>query len=68
MYISFSDIPGHHNLFLDYLYEFDNVKKYFSHDFRDKENYLKVFKSISDSRQVAVFRGGGTPPPAVQQC
>jgi bacillithiol biosynthesis cysteine-adding enzyme BshC len=51
MYFSFSDIPGHQNLFLDYLYEFDNIKKYFSHDFRDRENYLKVFKSISDSRQ-----------------
>ena len=51
MYINFSDIPGHHNLFLDYLYEFENVKKYFSYDFREKENYLKVFKNISDSRQ-----------------
>ena len=51
MYINFSDIPGHHNLFLDYLYEFENVKKYFSYDFRDRENYLKVFKNISDSRQ-----------------
>jgi bacillithiol biosynthesis cysteine-adding enzyme BshC len=50
MYINFSDIPGHHNLFLDYLYEFENVKKYFSYDFRDRENYLKVFKNISDSR------------------
>jgi len=51
MYINFSDIPGHHNLFLDYLYEFENVKKYFSYDFRDRENYLKIFKNISDSRQ-----------------
>jgi len=51
MYINFSDIPGHHNLFLDYLYEFENVKKYFSYDFRDRENYLKVFKNISDSWQ-----------------
>ncbi len=49
MFINFSDIPGHYNLFLDYLYEFDNVKKYFNHDFRDKENYLKVFKSITES-------------------
>ena len=51
MYINFSDIPGHHNLFLDYLYEFENVNKYFSYDFRDRENYLKVFKTISDSRK-----------------
>ena len=26
MFINFSDIPGHQNLFLDYLYEFNNIK------------------------------------------
>ena len=49
MYISFSDIPGNHNLFLDYLYEFDNVKDFYKTNFRDKEEYLKIFKKISDS-------------------
>ena len=26
MFINFSDIPKHQNLFLDYLYEFENVQ------------------------------------------
>jgi bacillithiol biosynthesis cysteine-adding enzyme BshC len=49
MYISFSEIPGNHNLFLDYLYEFENVKKFYKTDFRNKEEYLKIFKKVSDS-------------------
>lgn len=49
MYINFSDIPGHQNLFLDYLYEFDNVKKYYKKNFRDKEDFPKHFHQISKS-------------------
>jgi len=51
MYINFSDIPGHQNLFLDYLYEFENVNEFYSHDFRNKENYLKIFKNITESKR-----------------
>ncbi|MBE0572252.1 MAG: bacillithiol biosynthesis cysteine-adding enzyme BshC [Ignavibacteriaceae bacterium] len=50
MYINFSDIPGHHNLFLDYLYEFENVAEFYSNDFRNKENYLKIFKNVTENR------------------
>jgi bacillithiol biosynthesis cysteine-adding enzyme BshC len=50
MYINFSDIPGHQNLFLDYLYEFENVADFFASDFRNRENYLKIFKNITDNR------------------
>jgi bacillithiol synthase len=49
MQINFGDIPGQHNLFLDYLYEFENVKKFYRHDFRNKEEYLKIFKTISET-------------------
>ena len=51
MYINFSDIPGHQNLFLDYLYEFDNVADFYTNDFRNKENYLKLFKSITENNR-----------------
>ena len=51
MFINFSDIPKNHNLFLDYLYEFENVQEYYKHDFRNKEGYLALFKSISESRK-----------------
>ena len=50
MYINFSDIPGHQNLFLDYLYEFENVSDFYPYDFRNRENYLKIFKNISEKR------------------
>ena len=51
MYINFSDIPGHQNLFLDYLYEFDNVADFYANDFRNKDNYLKLFKSITEKKR-----------------
>ena len=51
MFINFSDIPKNHNLFLDYLYEFENVQEYYKHNFRNKDIYSPLFKSISDSRQ-----------------
>jgi len=51
MYINFSDIPGHQNLFLDYLYEFENVSDFYMYDFRNRENYLKIFKNITENRR-----------------
>ena len=51
MFINFSDIPKNHNLFLDYLYEFENVQEYYKHNFRDKDAYISLFKSISESRK-----------------
>ena len=44
MQVNFGDIPGQHNLFLDYLYEYDNVKKFYKQDFSNKEEYLKVYR------------------------
>ncbi len=51
MFINFSDIPGHQNLFLDYLYEFENVEKYFKYNFRDVINYTTLFDSLSKSER-----------------
>ncbi len=51
MFINFSDIPGNQNLFLDYIYEFENVREYYKHNFRNKDSYVNLFKSISDSRK-----------------
>lgn len=55
MFINFGDIPKNQNLFLDYLYEFENVKEYFKYNFRDKDNYLPLFKNISESRKEKHF-------------
>lgn len=49
MYISFSDIPGQPNLFLDYLYEFDNVKGYYSEGITDLDNLRNKFQDIIDN-------------------
>jgi len=49
MFINFCDIPGNHNLFLDYLYEFDNVKDFYKTNFRNKEEYLKTFAKVAGS-------------------
>ncbi|HCY75569.1 MAG TPA: bacillithiol biosynthesis cysteine-adding enzyme BshC [Ignavibacteriales bacterium] len=51
MFINFSDIPKNQNLFLDYLYEFENVMEFYKHDFRNKEIYVQIFKNICESRK-----------------
>src|ERR1035437_6321387 len=49
MFINFSDIPGHQNLFLDYLNEFNNLKSFYKYNFRDRQEFPRVFKSVSES-------------------
>ena len=55
MFINFSDIPKNQNLFLDYMYEFENVKEYYKHDFRNKDGYAQLFKNISESKKNKSF-------------
>ncbi|MHB8580850.1 MAG: bacillithiol biosynthesis cysteine-adding enzyme BshC [Ignavibacteriaceae bacterium] len=51
MFINFGDIPGSENLFLDYLYEFENVKDFYKTNFHNKDEYLSKFKNISDQHK-----------------
>ena len=55
MYINFSDIPGNQNLFLDYLYEFENVSDFYTNDFRNKENFIKIFKKCAFFKSLKFF-------------
>lgn len=48
MYINFSDIPTHQNLFLDYIHEFSNVERFYGKNFRDVEKYLPLFQRLSE--------------------
>jgi len=48
MFINFSDLPGQHQLFTDYLYNFEKVKGYYKYNFRDKEEYIKLFKKRTE--------------------
>ena len=56
MFINFSDIPGHHNLFLDYVYEFKNVKNFYSADFRNKEHYADHFRAVTKEQNPLLFK------------
>lgn len=56
MFINFGDIPKHQNLFLDYLYEFDNVKNFYKHNFRSKETYPQLFKNINEAKSKKAFQ------------
>ncbi|MEK6552326.1 MAG: bacillithiol biosynthesis BshC, partial [Bacteroidota bacterium] len=48
MFINFSDIPAHQNLFLDYLDEFENVERFYGKNFRATDQYLPFFKQLSE--------------------
>lgn len=47
MYLNFADIPGYRNLFLDYVYEFENVQKFYGNNFREISKYPETFKQLS---------------------
>ncbi len=51
MYINYSDIPGYQNLFLDYVYEFENVEKFYSKNFRDTSAYTAHFEKLKGREQ-----------------
>lgn len=55
MFINFGDIPKNHNLFLDYLYEFENVAEFYKHNFRDKEKYPEIFRNILKKKTSSEF-------------
>ncbi len=48
MFINYADLPDQHQLFTDYVYNFDKVKGYYKYNFRDKEEYLKLFKKRAE--------------------
>ena len=48
MYINYSNIPAHQNLFLDYIEEFENVSRFYDKNFREVDLYEPFFKRISE--------------------
>lgn len=51
MYINFSDLPGFSNLFLDYMYEFENVKRFYKRNFRDTKSFPVLFEEIAAQKE-----------------
>jgi bacillithiol biosynthesis cysteine-adding enzyme BshC len=52
MFINFSNIPGHQNLFLDYLYNFKNVKRFYENGFRESKYYFEHFSKLSATENI----------------
>lgn len=46
MFVNFSDIPDSPNIFLDYLYEFDNVAKFYPSNFRNENDIKEVLSKV----------------------
>ncbi|MBK7380970.1 MAG: bacillithiol biosynthesis cysteine-adding enzyme BshC [Ignavibacteriales bacterium] len=53
MFVNFKDIPGHTKLFLDYLYNFEKINKFYARNPYDKETYSKAFEEIASKRPVS---------------
>jgi bacillithiol biosynthesis cysteine-adding enzyme BshC len=47
MFYDFRELPGQYNLFLDYLYEFENVEKFYASDFRDASSHRARFDEVA---------------------
>lgn len=47
MFVNYSDIAGHQNLFLDYMYEFENVEQFYLKNFRNYSVYPEIFQSLT---------------------
>jgi bacillithiol synthase len=48
MTLPFSKFPGYNTIYLDYIYEFEKLKKYYEYDFVDKEN---IFKAVYNKEE-----------------
>ncbi len=56
-FIPFGEMPGFPNLFLDYVYEFENVASFYKNNFRNTETYPAIFSNMlgrKNSNQAAV--------------
>ncbi|MHC1736924.1 MAG: bacillithiol biosynthesis cysteine-adding enzyme BshC [Ignavibacteriaceae bacterium] len=58
MFVNFSQIPATSKLFLDFLYNFNNVKPFYTHNFREKELFPVVFnqnRKIDSIRREKIY-------------
>lgn len=58
MFVNFSQIPANSKLFLDFLYNFNNVKPFYTHNFREKELFPVIFnqnRKIDSIRREKIY-------------
>jgi uncharacterized protein YllA (UPF0747 family) len=48
MQIDYSDIPGNQNLFLDYIFEYENVSQFYPKHFQSELDFLKTFDALAE--------------------
>lgn len=46
MVVDFSELIGNNNLFLDYINNFENVKRFYKYNFRDETSFENVFNKV----------------------
>ncbi len=47
MVIDFSELVKDNNLFLDYMYNFENVKRFYKNNFRDEDSFANIFSKLT---------------------
>ncbi len=52
MLVNYKKIPGFSKLFLDYVYNFSEVERFYSIDFRKENFYAPLFKRILNNRKI----------------
>ncbi|MCH8326115.1 MAG: bacillithiol biosynthesis cysteine-adding enzyme BshC [Bacteroidetes bacterium] len=49
MHLNYKEIPGYAKIFLDYVYNFEKVNRFYKINFRNKDKYLPHFKKVAES-------------------
>jgi len=52
MFINYKKLPGFSRLFLDYVYNYEQVKNFYPFDFRKANNYPSLFYKVLKTRKV----------------
>lgn len=50
MVIDFSELVKDNNLFLDYMYNFENVKRFYRYNFRDEDSFENIFSKLTSKK------------------
>lgn len=55
MNLNYKEIPGYPKIFLDYVYDFEKVNRFYKKNFRNKDEYLLHFKKVAESFSLRLF-------------
>ncbi len=55
MHLNYKEILGYPKIFLDYVYDFENVNQFYKKNFRNKEEYLPHFKKAAENFSTREF-------------